>query len=96
MVLDATWRSSISFFAHRHRDLDAKSAVARAPKYLPEASLSPAGAPAVLHLPELDPVLLAIADDDDRVVAPVATFGRIETILAFTILEDTRPKINFR
>ena len=68
----------------------------RTPLYLPKASLPPAGAPAVLQLPELDPVLLAVADDGDVVVlGTVISVDRpisVATILAVAALKDTRPK----
>ena len=70
--------------------------MASAPQYLPEASLSPAGAPAVLQLPELDPVLLAVADDGDVVVLiTVSSVGGavgVAAILADVALEDAGPE----
>ena len=71
--------------------------MAIAPQYLPEASLSPAGAPAVLQLPELDPVLLAVADDGDVVVlgtvGPVGGAVGVAAVLTLTALEDAGPGI---
>ena len=68
----------------------------RSPQYLRKASLSPAGAPAVLQLPELDPVLLTIADDGDIVVlgtvGPVGGAVGVAAVLTLAALEDTRPK----
>ena len=69
-----------------------------APQYLPKASLPPAGAPAVLQLPELDSVLLAVADDGDVVVlgtvgidVPVDTTVGVAAVLAERALEDAGP-----
>ena len=65
-------------------------------KWAPRSLCRARSAPAVLQLPELDPVLLAVADDGDVVVlGTVSSVGGavgIAAILASIALEDAGPE----